>query len=216
MHLLAVPQDLIDIQHQLHQVQHWLRPLYRSELPEAFLSPWPEDALALGLTPKDHEQQRKLEARVVELAATTHSDRYWSTFSGPDVPAARSMGALLADVRQRAQQGDEACPVLSRKLCRQAESDLGQAIFDAGLPALDMDVDQVVFSVSHLQLPTERELEQPQLFAQLPREKLFGRAALCLIAAVTSTWPSPAATSSPHACGTSAGGLCAFRRAWSC
>lgn len=105
----ALPPDLVDIQQQLHQAQHALRALYRaqpswakrSQLPEAFESPWPEDALPLGLTREDHEQQRRLEARVVDLAARAHSHSFWSTLSGPDVPAARDALKQIARDSQK-------------------------------------------------------------------------------------------------------------------
>lgn len=97
---------------------------------------------------------------------------------------APSMSRLLSVVEGRAAAGDAACRVLGRKLRKHERTDLARAVFDADLPVLDADADAVVFSVANLQLPTQRELEHSELFAKLPTEKFFGRAALYLIAAV--------------------------------
>lgn len=91
----AFPRDLIDVQADLHEAQHDLHALYRtqpswaerSQLPDAF--DLPAAALPLGLTHEQHEWQKKMEARVSELAATVHGHHFWATLSGPNLIHAR-------------------------------------------------------------------------------------------------------------------------------
>lgn len=121
-----------------------------------------------------------LGVRPMDEAADALSEAIEAVLGRPDP----SMSGLLAELDQRGEAGDNPCRVLARKMRKHARTDLGRAVFDPTLPVLDTDADAVVFSVANLQLPTQRELEQPELFAKLSTEKLFGRAALYLIAAI--------------------------------
>ncbi|MCX4399937.1 ATP-binding protein (plasmid) [Streptomyces sp. NBC_00053] len=97
---------------------------------------------------------------------------------------APSMRALMAHLTERGvREDDAACRSLARKLNMHARRDIARAVFDESLPVVDTDADSVVFSVAQLVLPKKWELE-PGHFERLSPEKVFGRAALYLIAAI--------------------------------
>ncbi|WP_030883600.1 ATP-binding protein [Streptomyces sp. NRRL F-5053] len=98
--------------------------------------------------------------------------------------ASPSMPGLVGHLDVRAEAGDADARALVRKLRRHARNDLGRTVFDGSLPALDATADAVVFSTPTLRLPTQRELENRELFRKLPQEAVFGRAVLYLIAAL--------------------------------
>ena len=68
-----------------------------------------------------------------------------------------------------------------------ARQEFGRAIFDASVPPLPLAANAVVVRTHTLQLPSREELEHQHLFAQLPLEKLFGRALNALIASLART-----------------------------
>lgn len=95
-----------------------------------------------------------------------------------------SMRALMAHLTERGVRDDDAaCRSLARKLNMHARRDIAKAVFDETLPVIDTDADSVVFSVAQLALPKKWELE-PGHFERLSPEKVFGRAALYLIAVI--------------------------------
>ncbi|MFI8930617.1 ATP-binding protein [Streptomyces sp. NPDC053474] len=94
---------------------------------------------------------------------------------------APSMRALQDHLAEHAAAGEAAHATLARKLAMHARRDLARAVFDPALPVLDTDANSVVFSVAQLALPKRWEL-QPGHFERLAPEKVFGRAALYLIA----------------------------------
>lgn len=57
-----------------------------------------------------------------------------------------------------------------------ASKDIGRVLFDPLLPALDLGARAIIPLTAGLALPGEHELAQRHLFAELPLEKLFGRA----------------------------------------
>jgi hypothetical protein len=95
-----------------------------------------------------------------------------------------SMRALMAHLTERGVRDDDpTCRSLARKLAMHARRDIAKAVFDESLPVIDTDADSVVFSVAQLALPKQWELE-PGHFERLGPEKVFGRAALYLIATI--------------------------------
>ncbi|WP_328541222.1 ATP-binding protein [Streptomyces sp. NBC_00371] len=95
-----------------------------------------------------------------------------------------SMRALMVHLTERGVRDDDPiCRSLARKLNMHARRDIARAVFDESLPVIDTDADSVVFSVAQLALPKKWELE-PGHFERLSPEKVFGRAALYLIAAI--------------------------------
>ncbi|WUW19306.1 ATP-binding protein [Streptomyces sp. NBC_01463] len=97
---------------------------------------------------------------------------------------APSMQVLMTHLTERGvREGDPACRSLARKLNMHARRDIAKAVFDESLPVIDTDADSVVFSVAQLALPKKWELE-PGHFERLSPEKVFGRAALYLIATI--------------------------------
>lgn len=65
-----------------------------------------------------------------------------------------------------------------------ASKDLGQILFDEQLPALSLESQAIVFSTTDLDLPSESDLGNPQLFRQMSIEKFFGHAMYALIAGI--------------------------------
>lgn len=66
-----------------------------------------------------------------------------------------------------------------------ASKDLGEVLFNDGLPALDINATGIVFLTHGLSLPDRSELELEHLFRELSIEKRFGRAMYTMLTAVT-------------------------------
>lgn len=66
-----------------------------------------------------------------------------------------------------------------------ASKDLGEVLFNDGLPALDTAATGIVFLTHGLALPDRSELESEHLFRELSLEKRFGRAMYTMLTAVT-------------------------------
>lgn len=73
-------------------------------------------------------------------------------------------------------------PELAERMQYFAGDDYGQVIFDKSLPPMPLTAKAIVIRTSSVELPTEKELDKPHLFDQLPGEKIFGRALYALIA----------------------------------
>ncbi|MBE1877531.1 ATP-binding protein [Myceligenerans pegani] len=65
-----------------------------------------------------------------------------------------------------------------------SELDFGRAVFDDGVPPVDLTAPAIVLHTHKMQLPSKADLEHGHLFAELKAEKVFGRAAFALIAAL--------------------------------
>ncbi|MEU6175887.1 ATP-binding protein [Streptantibioticus parmotrematis] len=123
--------------------------------------------LLLGINPMD-EQGIALSEAIEEVLA------------GP----APSMRALVEELTARGPE-DPMAQSLARKLASHQRKDLSRAIFDPALPVVDTAAaDAIVFAVSNLALPKKAELEGARL-DRMEYEKVFGRAALYLIAAIS-------------------------------
>lgn len=92
-----------------------------------------------------------------------------------------SLGDVLSHLNSPACRLPHAQPLASR-INVFARRDLGRAVFDGSLPALEMHEPAIVISTAILQMPSQAELNQSHLFAQLSLEKIFGRATYVLIA----------------------------------
>ncbi|MEU9072076.1 ATP-binding protein [Streptomyces sp. NPDC048306] len=142
-----------------------------------------------GSAPVDlSEAQRRCESflhmllgiQPMDEAGDALSEAVSHVLSGPEP----SMRALMAHLTERGvRDGDAAFRSLARKLTAHSRRDIARTVFDESLPVIDTDADSVVFSVSQLALPKKWELE-PGHFERLGPEKVFGRAALYLIAAI--------------------------------
>lgn len=97
--------------------------------------------------------------------------------------SAPSMAALVSELQARGKR-DATSAAVARKLASVARKDLSRTIFDPSLPVVDTSkADAIVFATANLSLPKEHELAADQL-STLEFEKVFGRAALYLIAAL--------------------------------
>lgn len=65
-----------------------------------------------------------------------------------------------------------------------SELDFGSAIFDDDVPPVDLTAPAIVLHTHKMQLPSKADMEHGHLFAELKAEKVFGRAAFALIAAL--------------------------------
>lgn len=65
-----------------------------------------------------------------------------------------------------------------------ATKDIGRILFDEQLPALSLESQAIVFSTTDLDMPSESDLSNPQLFRQMSIEKFFGHAMYALIAGI--------------------------------
>lgn len=68
-----------------------------------------------------------------------------------------------------------------------ANKDIGEVIFNDGLPALDHNMTAIAFLTAGLPLPDRTELENAHLFQELTLEKRFGRAMYTMLTAATRT-----------------------------
>ncbi|MGA5564261.1 ATP-binding protein [Streptomyces platensis] len=123
--------------------------------------------LLLGVAPMSDQGVALSEAIAVVLA-------------GP----APSMATLVGELQSRGKR-DATSNAVARKLSSVARKDLARTIFDPTLPVVDTSrADAIVFATAGLALPKEHELSADRL-ATLEFEKVFGRATLYLIAALS-------------------------------
>ncbi|WP_411146434.1 ATP-binding protein [Streptomyces sp. x-80] len=107
------------------------------------------------------------------------SEAIEATLTGP----APSMAGLVSELQARGKR-DATSNAVARKLAAVARKDLARTIFDPTLPVVDTSAaDAIVFATANLALPKEHELAADRL-PTLEFEKVFGRAALYLIAAL--------------------------------
>ncbi len=121
--------------------------------------------LLLGISSRSEEADALAEAIDTVLAGP-----------GPSLPK------LLAELKRRA-DADPCARRVARRLTSIKGTTLAAGLFDESLPVLDIPrADTVVFGVAELALPTREELAAG--LDNLEDEKLFGRAAMYLIAAI--------------------------------
>ena len=65
-----------------------------------------------------------------------------------------------------------------------ASKDIGEVLFNDGLPPVDTNATGIVFLTAGLTLPKKMELEQKHLFNEMPIEKRFGRAVNAMLTGV--------------------------------
>ncbi|GAA1923658.1 ATP-binding protein [Streptantibioticus ferralitis] len=109
-----------------------------------------------------------------------------------------SMNALHDELDARGRV-DATCGLLARKLASHRAKDLAKTLFDPALPILDMaSADVIVFSVANLELPTKEELTGAR-WDRLEYEKVFGRAVLYLVGAISRQIAfNPQRAANPH------------------
>ena len=78
----------------------------------------------------------------------------------------------------------EGAEELARLMKVFARQDLGRAVFDPTLPALELDSRAIIFRTAGMALPSRNDIEHEHLFKQLGIEKIFGRALFALITAL--------------------------------
>lgn len=66
-----------------------------------------------------------------------------------------------------------------------ASKDIGEVLFDDGLPAVDLKSRALVFLTHGLSLPDKTELEHKHLYDEMPLEKIYGRAMYAMLMGVT-------------------------------
>ncbi|MGW2182693.1 ATP-binding protein [Streptomyces sp. NPDC001732] len=97
-----------------------------------------------------------------------------------------SMRVLVEELTNRGASGDMHSAMAARRLSAVRRKDLARAVFDESLPVVrDSSADTLVFSVSSLALPTKSELRGGERLEKMEFEKIFGRAVMYLIAALS-------------------------------
>ncbi|MFT4284345.1 MAG: ATP-binding protein [Protaetiibacter sp.] len=94
-----------------------------------------------------------------------------------------SAGALLAHLQQLGTT-DPTAKSLAGLMGLYSNSAYGRVLFDPTLPPLDLSRRGIVFLTHGMALPDEAEVSNPSLFAEMPLEKLFGRAMYALLARI--------------------------------
>lgn len=124
---------------------------------------------------------------LLDLSATDVEGRVLAKMLRPDYLRTHdisSLGGLMAhlqavDVAHAAALGDRMEVFADAR----DSSSLAAAVFDETLPPMDVDHNQVfIWGLYGTPLPTSEEMASPQLFRQLPVDKLFGRACFALFA----------------------------------
>jgi hypothetical protein len=103
----------------------------------------------------------------------------------PDYVAAHgitSLGRMLAHLREL--NGTAEVDELLGLIGLIASKDLGEVLFNDGLPALELQSTGIVFLTHGLSLPDRTELENAHLFDEMPLEKIYGRAMYTLLTAI--------------------------------
>ncbi|ASY37094.1 MULTISPECIES: ATP-binding protein [unclassified Streptomyces] len=94
-----------------------------------------------------------------------------------------SMRVLVDELARRGERGDGPSKTVARQLSAVRRKDLARVVFDEALPVVrDTDADCVVFAVESLDMPKQEELDRLE---KLEFEKIFGRAAMYLVAALS-------------------------------
>lgn len=92
----------------------------------------------------------------------------------------RNAGALLERLRELSAE-DAAAKNLAGLMGLYSRTEYGKVLFDASLPALDLNSRGIVFLTHGVALPDRDEIDNPSLFAEMGVEKLFGRAMYALL-----------------------------------
>jgi len=98
-----------------------------------------------------------------------------------------TMAAVVDELERRGAGpgGNPDARLAAGKLRMAARKDIAQVVFNPDLPVLDLhSADNIVFCAADLVLPTQQELESEYRARRIEFTKLFGRAALFLIAAI--------------------------------
>ncbi len=111
------------------------------------------------------------------------SEAVHAVASAPDPTMAAVVDEL--DRRGAGPAGHPDARSAAGKLQMAARKDIARVVFDPALPVLDLrSADNVVFCAADLVLPTQQELESEYRARRIEFTKLFGRAALFLIASI--------------------------------
>ncbi|GGA69116.1 ATP/GTP-binding protein [Pseudoclavibacter endophyticus] len=94
----------------------------------------------------------------------------------PEAARARGLRSLGDLRRELGRETGEAARRILGLVDLIAGTDLGRVLFDGGLPTLDLRARAIIPLTAGLALPTAQELDRQHLFAELPLEKLVGRA----------------------------------------
>ncbi|MGC5224533.1 ATP-binding protein [Micromonospora sp. DT81.3] len=103
----------------------------------------------------------------------------------PDYMAAHdisSLGKLIAHLKSfSSPETDELADLINLV----ASKDIGEVLFNDGLPAVDLKSRALVFLTHGLSLPDKTELEHKHLYDEMPLEKIYGRAMYAMLMGVT-------------------------------
>ncbi len=93
-----------------------------------------------------------------------------------------SLGRLTAHLKSiTSPESDELAGLINLV----ASKDIGEVLFDDGLPAVDLDSRAIVFLTHGLSLPDKTELEHAHLFDEMPLEKIYGRAMYAMLMGIS-------------------------------
>lgn len=120
---------------------------------------------------------------LLNVPATSATGRLLS-----DVLDARYLGehdlASLGQLTEHLEHGHTGEQDLASYLRTFARKDLGQVVFNAGLPPVDLTSPAIVFGTAGVQLPSREELLHEHLFRQMRLERIAGRAFYALMMAL--------------------------------
>jgi len=97
-----------------------------------------------------------------------------------------SAAQLLAEL-ERLGDSEPVARQLAGLMDLYASTEFGAVLFDEDLPPLDLDSRGIVFLTAGVELPTREEIENPNLFREMPLKKIFGNGMYALLTHIAET-----------------------------
>lgn len=103
----------------------------------------------------------------------------------PDFAASHNITSLARLMQELQGMNSPETTELLDLLTMISSKDIGEVLFNDGLPPLDLDSRAIIFSTRGLALPDRSELELAHLFEEMPLEKIFGRSMYAMLMGIT-------------------------------
>lgn len=103
----------------------------------------------------------------------------------PDFAAAHNITSLARLMQELKGMSSPETTQLLDLLSMISSKDIGEVLFNDGLPPLDLKSRAIIFSTRGLTLPDRSELEHAHLFEEMPLEKIFGRSMYAMLMGIT-------------------------------
>lgn len=140
---------------------------------------WSMDPLRIMPVETGSDIARNALVQLLDLNTQDRTGLDLARVLSPDFLTSRGLdglGDLTRHLLETDEPGLSAGKDLGERLALWADNPLARVWFDQGLPPVPLEVDATAWLTRGLGQPTADELANPNLFRQLPVEKIFGRA----------------------------------------